>query len=167
MIDLINEAPVDLDDVVRRWAAGGLGPPVPTNDDDFRSVCAFVEEWAEVVDATTEDQRVNLLNALLADSVAYPRITRHDGSGWHVHYRDDGVSLAVILRSVTSVAAAQHLTSTGMHRLGRCAVAECRRAFVDFTQGGKQRYCSHACVNRDAVRRHRARRTAGRSSVEA
>ncbi|WP_438486119.1 CGNR zinc finger domain-containing protein [Streptomyces sp. S186] len=35
---------------------------------------------------------------------------------------------------------------------------ECGRVYIDFTLGGQQRYCSHACANRDAVRRHRARR---------
>ncbi|RAG62710.1 CGNR zinc finger domain-containing protein, partial [Burkholderia multivorans] len=30
---------------------------------------------------------------------------------------------------------------------------------VDVTRGGRQRYCSVRCANRDAVRRHRAKST--------
>ncbi|MCM6774746.1 CGNR zinc finger domain-containing protein [Nocardia sp. CDC159] len=45
-----------------------------------------------------------------------------------------------------------------MHRLGRRALTDCGRASIDTTRGGRQRYCTRACANRDAVRRHRARR---------
>ncbi|HEY0453774.1 CGNR zinc finger domain-containing protein [Actinophytocola sp.] len=31
--------------------------------------------------------------------------------------------------------------------------------FGDLTRGGRQRYCSPTCANRDAVRRHRAKLT--------
>ncbi|GGS19861.1 hypothetical protein GCM10010252_69130 [Streptomyces aureoverticillatus] len=54
---------------------------------------------------------------------------------------------------------ALHLTGRGMHRLGRCAVAECDTVFADTSRTGRQRYCSQRCATRDAVRRHRARAT--------
>ncbi|MGW4401823.1 CGNR zinc finger domain-containing protein [Amycolatopsis nivea] len=155
---LANDRPSDLADLIGRWEEPKMGPVPPAADEDFPEVCAFLDRWIEVVDATDEADRVRLLNALLAEAVAYPRITEHDGYRWHLHYLDDGMRLPAVLRAVTSVAAAQYLTSTSMHRLGRCAAPECRRAFVDFTRSGTQRYCTHACVNRDAVRRHRARR---------
>ena len=41
----------------------------------------------------------------------------------------------------------------------RWALEECRSPFGDFSRGGRQRYCSPACANRDAVRRHRAKRS--------
>nr|WP_279671977.1 CGNR zinc finger domain-containing protein [Flexivirga meconopsidis] len=52
-----------------------------------------------------------------------------------------------------------------MHRLARCAVPECETAFADTTKNGKQRYCSPACANRDAVRRHRSRHRASTPDV--
>jgi len=49
-----------------------------------------------------------------------------------------------------------------MDRLGRCAREGCEMIYVDVSRGGRQRYCSPRCANRDAVRRHRVRsRTAG------
>lgn len=158
MTGLTNDRPVDLAAVLQRWDETEMGPVPPSADEDFPEVCEFLDRWVEVVDTTEEAERVRLLNALLAEAAAYPRITAHDGYSWHLHYRDDGIRLPAMLRAVTSVAAAQYLTSTSLRRLSRCAAPECRRAFVDFTRSGTQRYCTHACVNRDAVRRHRARR---------
>ncbi|MDT8913106.1 CGNR zinc finger domain-containing protein [Amycolatopsis sp. PS_44_ISF1] len=158
MTGLTDNRPADLAELLSGWDERELGPVPPIGEQDFPEVCAFLDRWTEVVDTTGEAERVRLLNTLLAEAAAYPRITRHDGFGWHLHYRDDGVPLAAVLRAVTSVAAAQYLTATGLRRLSRCAAADCRSAFVDFTRSGTQRYCTHACVNREAVRRHRARK---------
>ncbi|GAB3396506.1 CGNR zinc finger domain-containing protein [Amycolatopsis echigonensis] len=158
MTGLTNDRPADLAALLQHWDEPEMGPLPPVADEDFPELCAFLDRWVEVIDATDDADRVRLLNALLAEAAAYPRITAHDGFSWHLHYRDDGIRLPAMLRAVTSVAAAQYLTSTSLHRLSRCAAPECRRAFVDFTRSGTQRYCTHACVNRDAVRRHRARR---------
>ncbi|MCP2257562.1 putative stress-induced transcription regulator [Streptoalloteichus tenebrarius] len=155
--DLTNTPVTDLADLRERCARIRLD--IPARPRDLAEVRALVGRWVEIVDAASEERRVALLNALLAEAAAYPRITDHDGTGWHLHYRDDDVPLAAALRAVVSVAAAQHLTATGMHRLGRCALPECRFVFVDFSRGGRQRYCSRVCANRDAVRRHR-RKTA-------
>jgi predicted RNA-binding Zn ribbon-like protein len=65
--------------------------------------------------------------------------------------------LADLVRVLISVGTALHFTGRGMDRLHRCALAECNNAFGDFCRTGRQRYCSPACANRDAVRRHRAK----------
>ncbi len=49
---------------------------------DLRDVQAFLQEWARVVDATTEINRVDALNEMLARFTVSPSITNHDGSGW-------------------------------------------------------------------------------------
>lgn len=131
----------------------------PTEVADTRAV---IDEWLRVVDAPTPERRAELLNALMADAAAYPRLVDHDAEGWHLHYRDEDQSLAHVLRAVICVGTALHLTTRGMHRLGRCAAGEtpgdpCRNVVVDVTRNGRQRYCSVRCANRDAVRRHRAR----------
>ncbi|RDI54117.1 CGNR zinc finger domain-containing protein [Nocardia mexicana] len=153
--DLTNRPPTEQRELTELWRAAGLGAEAGTAQ-DLVEIREFLARWTEVVDADTEATRVRLLNALLAETAAYPRITDHAGTGWHLHYRDDDVPLAAMIRTVTVVAAAKHLTRFGMHRLGRCALRECRRAFVDMSRGGRQRYCTRTCANRDAVRRHRA-----------
>jgi len=120
-------------------------------------VDSVIERWLTVVDAPTDQDRADRLNALLSAYAAYPRLTDHAGTGWHVHYRDAQQPLGRVVAALVTVGTALHLASRGMHRLGRCAAADCDGVIVDVSRNGRQRYCSPACANRDAVRRHRAR----------
>ncbi|GAA3385650.1 CGNR zinc finger domain-containing protein [Cryptosporangium minutisporangium] len=155
-VELAVDPPSSAADLVARCRAAGV-TDVTGREVDLDDVRRFLDEWLGVVDAPDEAARADRLNALLAAASAYPRLTNHAGDGWHLHYRDPDLPLAGVLRALISVGTALHLAGRGMHRLGRCAVAECRRPFADVSRTGRQRYCSPACANRDAVRRHRAR----------
>jgi predicted RNA-binding Zn ribbon-like protein len=130
---------------------------------DVQLVRAVLDRWITVVDASSDQQRADRLNALLSEYAAHPRLTNHAGNGWHVHYRDPDIRLGRVVAALVSVGTALHLAGRGMHRLGRCAAAGCDGVVVDVSRNGRQRYCSPACGNRDAVRRHRAR--ANRAAV--
>ena len=137
--------------------------PFAQSPGDHREVRDVVDRWLEIVDAGGADQRAVLLNALMKDAAAYPRLTDHNGEGWHLHYRDEDQSLAEVLLAVFSVGTALHLTTRGMSRLSRCEAGlapgdACRNVVVDVTRNGRQRFCSVRCGNRAAVRRHRALR---------
>ncbi|MFI7673900.1 CGNR zinc finger domain-containing protein [Actinophytocola sp. NPDC049390] len=159
-IDLVLAPPRSAAELGRRCAAAGVVVDAKPVDDDLHELERFLARWLGVVDATTTGQRAERLNVLLAQSSAYPRLTDHAGDGWHIHYRDADLPLAGVLRALISVGTALHLTGRGMTRLRRCALEECRAPFADFSRGGRQRYCSPGCANRDAVRRHRAKKYA-------
>ncbi len=125
---------------------------------DVRLVESVVERWREVVDAATDQERADRLNVMLSEYAAYPRLSDHAGTGWHVHYRDPHIPLGRVVAALVTVGTALHLAGRGMHRLGRCAADDCDHVIVDVSRNGRQRYCSPTCSNRDAVRRHRARR---------
>lgn len=129
----------------------------PEEPDDHERTRGVIDEWLRVVDAAPGAPRAELLNAQMAATAAYPRLTDHHDEGWHLHYRDDGQRLAFVLRAVITVGTALHLTTRGMTRLGRCEAEPCTMVVVDVTRNGRQRYCSVRCANRAAVRRHRAR----------
>jgi len=124
---------------------------------DLVVVSRFLAQWERLVDAAIEPARVELLNAMLRRYTAPPSITDHDGSGWHLHYRDPAADFGDTLAGATTASAAQFLCAHGMHRLGRCELPDCGKAFTDFSRPGRQRYCGPACANRGAVRRHRSR----------
>lgn len=155
VIDLLNHPPVDTDDIAARWIAAGMPLESRAGAHDLAVVTTYLDGWARLVAAGHEHARVAVLNELLTRYASGPTVTDHDGSGWHIHYRPEVASLGEILTASTTVAAARHLTDHGMHRLGRCALSECGNAYVDHSRPGRQRYCSHPCANRDAVRRHR------------
>lgn len=155
--DLANRRPADAEELAERCRAAGLVLELPVTPRDLDHAQEALEAWEKVVDATDEHERAALLNRMLAAATAYPRMTNHTGTGWHLHYRDERLSLGSQLLSLISVGTALHLAGRGMHRLRRCAVTECTTIFADTSRTGRQRYCSPRCANRDAVRRHRAR----------
>ena len=159
-VELANRPPDSLEDLVKRCGAAGVVLDMPIEDDDLATARDLVERWCAIVDAPAGGERAALVNRLLAEASAYPRLSNHVGDGCQPHYRDDEVSLGTVLRALISVGTALHLTGRGMSRLGRCAAEGCSLIYADVSRGGRQRYCAPACANRDAVRRHRATRRA-------
>ncbi|MFD4828437.1 CGNR zinc finger domain-containing protein [Streptomyces uncialis] len=155
--DLANRRPESAVELADRCRAAGLTLERRVTADDLSRSQAALNAWERIVDAAGEQERADLLNRMLAEAAAYPRLTSHPGTGWHLHYRDAEQPLGSVLYTLFAVGTALHLAGRGMHRLRRCEVIECGRAFADTSRTGRQRYCSHRCANRDAVRRHRAR----------
>lgn len=164
---LANEWPDDRAGVEARTREFGMTMAFQEESEDLDRSRLVIDDWLRVVDAASSKERATLLNAQMAAAAAYPRLTDHDGEGWHLHYRDEGQVLSSVLRSVIGVGTSLHLVTRGMHRLGRCVARPCARVVVDVTRNGRQRYCSVRCANRAAVRRHRERgsRQIGRAHV--
>lgn len=158
---LVNRPPVRARELDERVREAGLTLERRSTAAVLADVAAYLEQWVGVVDAPDLPTRAERLNALLARHVAPPRLTNHGSEGWHLHYRDDDQTLAVILPTLVSMGTALHLTGRGMHRLGRCGAGDCDRVFADVSRNGTQRYCSPRCGSRDGVRRHRAALRAG------
>jgi predicted RNA-binding Zn ribbon-like protein len=156
-VDLCWHPPVTGVELQKRCQEAGLTVDQAGTDADVRSVAGFLGRWLEVVDASSHQARADALNLLLDQTSAYPRLTDHAADGWHLHYRRMGLTVSEQVNALISVGTALHLVGRGMDRLGRCALPDCRRPFADITRNGRQRYCSHPCANRDAVRRHRAK----------
>ncbi|MGB7365281.1 MAG: CGNR zinc finger domain-containing protein, partial [Rhodococcus sp. (in: high G+C Gram-positive bacteria)] len=115
-VDLVNRPPVDEIEFERRCLDGGMSDDTVSGHTDLDRSTAFLDEWLGVVDAPTHDQRALALNALLAQTSAYPRLTNHADDGWHLHYRDPDLALADVVRALVSVGTALHLVGRGMHR---------------------------------------------------
>nr|WP_218853411.1 CGNR zinc finger domain-containing protein [Schumannella luteola] len=165
---LADDWPDDVAGIERRTRDFGMTMEFGVAAAEHPRTRRVIDDWLRVVDAPSESERAAELNAQMAALAAYPRLTDHDGEGWHLHYRDLDQSLSHVLGAVIAVGTALHLTTRGMQRLGRCAAGDdpgddCRNVVVDVTRNGRQRYCSVRCANRAAVRRHRAR--AGRAGA--
>jgi predicted RNA-binding Zn ribbon-like protein len=154
-VDLANDQPRTATELLERCRAAGLITPARATRADLAVTQQVLREWTTVVDAASEQERADRLNALIAKHASSPRVTNHDGTGWHIHFRKGPTTLGGMLAVLISVGTAFHLTVRGMHRLGRCRADDCHRMYADVTRNGRQRYCSTTCANRDAVRRHR------------
>lgn len=158
-VELVTSPPATPGDLEARCVTAGLVVDRPATETDLAATHRLLDEWCAIVDATEPAVRAGLLNDLLAASTAHPRLTDH-ADGWHLHYRGDHLPLAGVLRALVATGTALHLVGRGMDRLGRCTRQDCAQVYADTSRGGRQRYCTPACANRDAVRRHRSRRAA-------
>lgn len=119
--DLANRHPRTLDELVERCVDAGIILDFPIAEKDLGETLDLLTEWSKIVDLTDEEGRAELVNVMLEQASAYPRMTNHAGDGWHLHYRDPQQSLAEVLKALFSVGTALHLVGRGMHRLGRCS----------------------------------------------
>ena len=104
-----------------------------------------------------------LINELLRDSGARPRLTDHGGGwGWHLHVTDPDAPLEHRIAAQASFALADLVRLRETDRLRRCEAPDCDAVFVDLSKNRSRRYCDTGnCGNRQLVAAYRERR-AGR-----
>src|SRR5690349_3017234 len=109
---LVNEPPESRSDIVARTREFGMTMTFTEGADDLDGVQLVLREWLRVVDAEDPHVRAQILNEQMEAATAIPRLTDHDGEGWHLHYRDDSrTTLPRVLAAVISVGTALHLTT--------------------------------------------------------
>jgi predicted RNA-binding Zn ribbon-like protein len=106
------------------------------------------------------DEAVQLVNAMLAEAQAVPRLVRHDEYDWHVHATDDQRPLATRITVETAMAMIDVIRADEMSRLGICADATCNGVVLDLSRNRSKRFCSVTCGNRNAVAAYRQRQRA-------
>lgn len=130
----------------------------PTTLTDVATVRSAMRTWARVPSPDTpEEEKIAAVNELLATWADPPQLTNHAGDGWHLHYRPTPAATARIVCTMISVGTALFLIERGTDAIATCAGQGCTTVFADRSRNRTQRYCSPACANREAVRRHRRR----------
>lgn len=103
------------------------------------------------------DTAVSAANELLESYLPSPRLSRHDGEPWHLHFHGQPDRDPTEWGGGMAVALATVLGSEYADRLGMCSAPACDRAFVDVSRNGNRRFCDVACQNRVKAAAHRAR----------
>jgi predicted RNA-binding Zn ribbon-like protein len=103
------------------------------------------------------ERAVDLVNGMLAEAQAVPRLVRHDEYDWHVHAIDDQRPLATRIIVETAMAMIDVIRADEMSRLDVCADDSCDGVVVDLSRNRSKRYCSVTCANRNAVAAYRQR----------
>ncbi|MEV7692095.1 CGNR zinc finger domain-containing protein [Microbacterium sp. NPDC089189] len=110
------------------------------------------------------DAAVPLVNAMLADGRALPRLVRHDAYDWHIHATDDDAPLATRMLVEAAMAVLDVIRSDQYDRMRVCEADDCGAVYVDYSRNGSKRYCDTGnCGNRmnvNAYRRRKAQETA-------
>jgi len=106
-----------------------------------------------------------LVNSLVAEAPMSPRLSDHDGYGWHLHYFAPSASLAEHLAVDGGVAIAHVVTAGATDRLRVCDAPDCKAVLVDLSRNRSKRYCdARSCGNRLNVAAYRERKRAAASS---
>ncbi|WP_084039385.1 CGNR zinc finger domain-containing protein [Demequina sp. NBRC 110053] len=106
---------------------------------------------------SSRDGAVPLVNAVLAEERALPRLVRHDGRDWHIHATSDHRPLAERILVETAMAMIDVIRADEFQRFGRCEMDDCDGIVLDLSRNRSRKYCSVTCTNRAAQAAYRAR----------
>jgi predicted RNA-binding Zn ribbon-like protein len=125
--------------------------------EEAASLCFVAARLREVFEAGSADAAASLVNAQLAGTGAHPRLEKHDGEPWHLHFTAADDTLVTGWAAGCATGLAVVLGSELYDRLGVCTAPRCDRVYVDTSRNGTRRYCSTACQNRVKTAAFRAR----------
>ncbi|GAA1930550.1 CGNR zinc finger domain-containing protein [Nocardioides lentus] len=162
---LVNsaEAPdtlTDVEDLHALWLEYGY---TGRHDRDEVELAAVRELRPVLRDLLTaeRDEAAPVVNRLLAEAGAVPRLARHDGWDWHLHAIDDDRPLADRIVVETAMAMIDVIRADELSRLALCAADGCAGLVLDLSRNRSRRFCSTTCGNREAAAAYRARRRDG------
>ena len=104
------------------------------------------------------DTAVDLVNGLLAEVGALPRLVRHGSTDWHIHAIDADRPLADRMLVETAMAMVDVIRTDELSRLATCADPTCDGVVLDLSRNRSRRFCSTTCGNRAAVAAYRSRK---------
>lgn len=142
-----------LDEHVSDWAEA----PARIGERDLHEVRALRSRLREVFTADDEVAAAAVLNGILADVAAVPRVSVHAGAEPHLHFEPMDGSPARWLGAVTAMALSVVLVEDGLDRFGICGSSTCDDVFVDTSRNRSRRHCSDTCTTRENVAAYRQR----------
>jgi predicted RNA-binding Zn ribbon-like protein len=114
----------------------------------------------------SEDEVVEIVNALLREANALPQLVRHDGWPYHLHATPSDAPLASRMAVEAAMAMIDVVRSEELSRLRICEFPDCGNVVVDLSKNRSKRFCDAGCGNRAAVTAYRARKAAAQRSSQ-
>ncbi|MEV0730996.1 CGNR zinc finger domain-containing protein [Polymorphospora sp. NPDC050346] len=133
----------------------------PRTDADLHAVRDLRPRLRRLWEAD-EDEVVTIVNALLREENALPRLVRHDDWPYHLHATPDDAPLASRMAVEAAMALVDVVRAGELGRLRICAFPDCGNVLVDLSKNRSRRFCEAGCGNRAAVSAYRARKAARR-----
>ena len=133
----------------RDWPGQDWHPGRPTRQ-DLRDVLQLRTALRAVFATENADDAAALLNEILADAAAVPRISTHS-EGPHFHFEPHNGGAASWLATATAMGLGVALCDGGLERFGLCSSHSCVDVFVDGSKNRSRRHCSRTCATRKNV----------------
>lgn len=126
--------------------------------EDFDDLKYVTRKLYKVFTEPEVDKAANVLNGVLAEFTAAPRLSNHGGGVWHLHVdSSDHAPRAEQFAASSALAFAALLAEKGRNPCRLCASPSCRKPFIDLGKGGGRNYCSPRCATRERVAAYRKR----------
>ena len=130
----------------------------PPKAQDLDAVHQLRTALREVLETDDEATASELINAILAEHGATPRVSTHSGEP-HLHFEPIGTSISSWLGAITAMGLATVIIENGVQRFGVCGANNCDDVYIDTSRNRSRRHCSSTCSTRKAVAAYRARQT--------
>jgi predicted RNA-binding Zn ribbon-like protein len=104
------------------------------------------------------DDAVEVVNKMLRDAKALPRLVRHGSVDWHIHATEPDSPLAERIQVEAALALIDVIRMNEMDRLRICAADDCEGLVLDLSRNGLKRFCTVRCGNRMNMIAFRERR---------
>ena len=158
--DVINRPPELLGgvDALRRMLRShGLESAAAAATEEDVVQLRGVRQWLrDAFEAGDEEAAVAILNQLVVEAQAVPRLVRASGE-WLFRFGEEESPGPMSLVPQMAVGLLNVVRGGGWDRLGICAAAPCRCVYVDRSRNRSRRYCCQLCSDRAAQAAHRRR----------
>ncbi|MFB8386076.1 CGNR zinc finger domain-containing protein [Microbacterium sp. NPDC055910] len=123
--------------------------------EEIRQVRARVRKLWEV----DREGAVPLINDMLRDGEAVPRLVIHGEHDWHIHATPDDAPIATRIMVEAAMAFVEVIRSDSYDRVRVCEADDCDAVYIDYSRNGSKRYCDTGnCGNRMNVIAYRERK---------
>ncbi|HTJ31909.1 MAG TPA: CGNR zinc finger domain-containing protein [Dactylosporangium sp.] len=127
------------------------------DEEEVASVRALRPKLRQVWGAS-EDEAVELVNAMLRESPALPQLVKHDGWDYHMHATTPDADLHVRMQVEFAMAMLDVIRMKELDRLRFCAADDCNDVVIDLSKNRSRRFCENGCGNRTNAAAYRARK---------
>jgi predicted RNA-binding Zn ribbon-like protein len=102
---------------------------------------------------------VPIVNEMLRDGHALPRLVIHDDFDWHIHATSDDAPLATRILAEAAMAFVDVIRADEYDRVRVCSADDCDSVYIDYSRNRSKRYCDTGnCGNRMNVNAYRERK---------
>jgi predicted RNA-binding Zn ribbon-like protein len=148
--------PSDVADFIAAHDGEWCRPDWEPGERDLHEVRALRARLRQVFEAGSEGKAAVVLNEILADVDAVPRLSVH-GEAPHLHFESEGGRPARYLGAIAAMGLTVALIDGGYERFGICHSSSCDDVYVDTSRNRSRLNCSDTCTTRENVAAHRAR----------
>jgi predicted RNA-binding Zn ribbon-like protein len=151
------QTPQDVADFIDRELHEWGHLPATAQERHLRKARELRARLRSVWAADDEVAAANVINEILEQVGATPRVSTHGDHGPHLHFEPERGDPVDDLGAITAVGLGVALIEGGRERFGRCASSSCDDVFIDTSKNRSRRHCSDTCTTRESVAAFRAR----------